>query len=107
MLNESFDEVRAYILHGDLCGQQYFVSIRDKSLLFEEQMGGKATNGHIVVAEWGAEPNQIVGHVALFNVIRYNVVLSRRYVGLWIPLLTGHHFDVAGGKISKLVPLAE
>jgi hypothetical protein len=106
VLNESFDEVRTYILHGDLCGQQAFVYIRDKSLLVEEQAGGKATNGHIVVAGCGVEPDQIVGHVALFNAIRYDIMLSRRYVGLCIPLDTGHHFDVERRKISKLLLLA-
>jgi len=108
VLNESFDEVRNYIRSGDLCGREAFVYIVNKSVLLEEQIGGgKVTNGHIVVVDWGIDPNQIVGRVTLFNTVRYSVVLSRRYVGLWFLLGIGHHFDVAGKKISKLVRLTQ
>lgn len=106
-LHESLDEVRAYIRYGDLFGQQAFVYVRDQSLLREEQMGGKVTNGHILAVDWGVDPGHVVGHVALFNLVRYNIALSRRYVGLWIPLGIGHHFDLSSGKISKLVALRE
>jgi hypothetical protein len=104
-LHESFDEVRAYIRYGDLSCQQAFVYIRDQSLLREEQMGGKVTNGHILVVDWGVDPGHVVGHVALFNLVRYNIALSRNYVGLWVPLGIGHHFDATSGKISKLIAL--
>lgn len=106
-LHESFDEIRAYIRYGDFSGQQAFVYPRDQSLLREEQMGSKVTNGHILVVDWGVDPSHVVGHVAIFNLIRYDIVLSRRYVGLWIPLGIGHHFEVSSGKISKLVALRE
>jgi len=82
------------------------VYIVNDSVLLEEQIGGgKVTNGHIVVVDWGIDPNQIVGRVTLFNTVRYSIVLSHKYVGLWFPLGTGHHFDVTGKKISKLVRL--
>jgi hypothetical protein len=102
-LQESFDEIRAYIRYGDLSGPQSFVYIRDQSLLREEQMGIKATNGHILIVDWGVDPGDVVGHVTLFNLVRYNVALSRNYVGLWVPLGIGHHFDAKNGKISNLV----
>jgi hypothetical protein len=93
-------------LRGDLCGQA-FISLASKSVLLQEQIGGKATNGHILVVDWGSDSNQIVGYVTLFNLIRYNIALSRRYVGPWFPLGTGHHFDVAERKISKLLHLRQ
>jgi hypothetical protein len=103
---EFWHEVRAYILRGDLYGQP-FISLANKSPLLQEQMGGKATNGHILVVDWSSDSNEIVGYVTFFNLIRYNVALSRRYVGLWFPLGTGHHFDVAGRKISRLMCLTQ
>jgi hypothetical protein len=106
-LHESFDEVRTYIRYGDLCGQQAFVYVREQSVLREELMGGKVTNGHIMVVDWGVDPGHIVGHVTLFNLVRYNVALSRSYVGLWVPLGIGHHFEVTTGKVCKLVALRE
>ena len=56
VLHESFDEIRTYIRHGNLCDQQAFVYAPNKSLLREEQIGGKVTNGHILVVDWGVGP---------------------------------------------------
>lgn len=101
VLNECFDEVRAYILRGDLCGQT-FISLANKSILLREQLGGKAINGHILVVDWDSHSSEVIGYVTFFNLLHYNVELSRRYVGCWFPLSTGHHFDLATRKISKV-----
>ena len=105
LMNPCFDEVRAYILHGDLGARQSFVSIRDSSILLEEQIGPKVTGGHVMAINWGLLPDQIIGYVSLFNSFHYSVVLSHKYVGLWFDLSVGHHFDVKTKKISKLIPM--
>jgi hypothetical protein len=105
LMNPCFDEIRAYILHGDLGSRQSFVSIRGSSILLEEQTGPKVTSGHIIAINWGLLPDQIIGYVSLFNSVHYSVVLSHKYVGLWFDLSVGHHFDVKTKKISKLIPM--
>jgi hypothetical protein len=105
LMNPSFDEIRAYILRGEFGPGQSFFSIRETSILLEEQAGSKVTNGHVMAINWGLVPDQIIGYVSLFNSVPYSVVLSHKYVGLWLDLRVGHHFDVKTKKISRLVPM--
>jgi hypothetical protein len=105
LMNSCFDEVRGYILRDDLGARQSFVSIRNTSILLEEQTGPKVTHGHVMAINWGLLPDQIIGYVSLFNSVHYSVVLSHKYVGLWFDLSVGHHFDMKTKKISKLIPM--
>lgn len=102
VFHECFDDLRNYILRGDLCGHEAFLSVAHQSILREEQFGGKATNGHIVVVDWSPDRDQVIAYLTLFNSIRYSVVLSDHYDGVWFPLGIGHHFDVTQRKISQL-----
>jgi hypothetical protein len=105
LMNPCFDEVRAYILRGEFAPGQSFLSIRESSILSEEQIGPKVTGGHVLAINWGLVPDQIIAYVSLFNSVHYSVVLSHKYVGLWFALSVGHHFDVKTKKISTLVPM--
>jgi hypothetical protein len=65
---------------------------------------GGSFNPHLVTASWTTPGNHhIVGQVSLFNSITYSVSLARDYLGLWLPLVTGHHFSHQTGAISMLV----
>lgn len=103
VFHQSFDDLRNYILRGDLCGHEAFISVTHRSILREEQFVAKATNGHILAIDWSSDRGQVIAYLALFNSIRYRVVLSHGYDGIWFPLGIGHHFDVAKRKISRLL----
>jgi hypothetical protein len=58
LMNPCFDENRAYILRGELGPRQSFLSIRDTSILLEEQTGPKVTNGHVMAINWDLLPDR-------------------------------------------------
>lgn len=102
VLSSDFDEARAYIRYGTEPSVRIVLPHR-RPLLFEEQFGSKATDGHIVRVDWSADKRSIVGEVSLFNSLRYEVVLCKAHHGVWTPDLTrGHHFDVKARRIKTL-----
>lgn len=99
----SFNPLRAYVRHGTLAPYP-LVRVVDRPILADDTMESRQTDGHLVTASWTTPGNHhIVGQVSLFNSITYSVSLARDYVGLWLPLVTGHHFSHQTGAISMLV----
>jgi hypothetical protein len=63
--------------------------------LFEGRYGGSATDGHILQVDWSPDKCSAVANVALFNSLRYAVVLFNLYAGLSFPSFPrGHHFNL-------------
>jgi hypothetical protein len=99
----SFNPLRAYVRHGTPAAYP-LVRVIDGPILADETMELRRTDGHLVTASWTTPGNQhIVGQVSLFNSITYAVSLARDYTGVWLPLVTGHHFSHRTGAITVLV----
>jgi hypothetical protein len=98
----SFNPIREYIRYGTDAGYP-LVNVLDRPILFEDTMASRQTVGHLVTATWTPDNQHIVGQVSLFNAITYGVILARDYAGVWLPVVSGHHFGHQTGTISRLV----
>jgi hypothetical protein len=104
VLRDDFDAVRCFILTGT---KQPFKVVRPMrpgaSFIVEERYGGRATTGHIMSVDWSANRRSIVSRAAFFNSMKYIVVLSDNYSGIWIPNLQhAHHFDISTRAVKLL-----
>jgi hypothetical protein len=72
-------------------------------ILADDTVESRETDGHMVTAAWTMDNKHLVGQVSLYNSLTYFVSLSRDFVGVWRPLVTGHHFDHRTGNITLLV----
>jgi hypothetical protein len=98
----SFNPIREYIRYGTDVGYP-LMRVVDRPILFEDTMESRQTDGHLVTAAWTPDNRHIFGQVSLFNAITYGVTLAKDYEGVWLPLVTGHHFGHQTGTISRLV----
>jgi hypothetical protein len=102
VLKDDFDEIRAYILHGAKPAHRVVRPIQG-SFIFEERYGGIATAGHILSVEWSPDNQSVVSRMALFNAMKYLVVLCNRYNGIWVSgLQHAHHFDIQNRAVAPL-----
>jgi hypothetical protein len=104
VLKDDFDAVREFIVDGT---KPRFRVVGPMPIgapfIVEERYGAKSTNGHILTADWSPDRRSIVSRVAFFNAMRYVVVLSNSYSGVWTPdLRHAHHFDIATRAVKPL-----
>lgn len=97
----AFDATRAYIRQGSSPGYQ-IVAADNTPILATDTRTARQTVGHLVTLNWTADKRHIVAQVSLFNRVTYRVSLARDFSGLWRPIRSGHHFDIASGRISPL-----
>lgn len=100
VLRPEFDSVRSFIRYGteSATGIVYF---NTRPILANEMMAGtQFTDGHILTVYPMPEERQIVSRLSLFNSLKYKVILSREYEGLWFA--KGHHFDIHMKEVSEL-----
>lgn len=99
---ETFNTIRSYVRYGTT--PPYPLVRPDTGpMLADDTMESRQTDGHMVTAAWTMDNKHIVGQVSLYNSFTYFVSLSRDFVGLWRPLVTGHHFDHRTGTLKLLV----
>jgi hypothetical protein len=98
---ESFNRIRAYVRYGTLAPPPLVRASADL-ILADDTMENRQTNGHMVTAAWTTGNKYLVGQVSLFNSIKYSVSLARDFVGVWLPMAEGHHFDHQTGAITRL-----
>jgi hypothetical protein len=104
VLRPEFDPVRSFIRYGTEAstGIVYF---NTRPILANERLAGtQVTEGHIVTVEAMPEQRRIESRLSLFNSLKYKVVLSHEYQGLWFA--KGHHFDVHTREVSELTSQA-
>jgi len=102
VLHSDFDDIRAYVRYGTKPRVKAVRPLK-ASFLAEERHGQVVTRGHILRVDWSAEKQSIVAQIALFNTMKYTVVLCNRYRGIWTPdLAQGHHFDLDNRRIEPL-----
>ncbi|MGB7555854.1 MAG: hypothetical protein WBM04_15895 [Candidatus Korobacteraceae bacterium] len=104
-LRPGFDKVRSFILRGT-GPSEGIVYLRNKPIVAQELLGGiRVTDGHLIVLEAKPDQRKVEVLLSLFNSLRYRIVLSSGYSGLWFA--KGHHFDIASGEVSELAPTPE
>jgi hypothetical protein len=96
-----FDAVRGFIREGRGAGYP-LVARRFRPILADDSPAVRQTNGHLVTVNSTRDSRHVVGQVSLFNGPTYSVSLARNYSGVWLPLRSGHHFDLDTGQISRL-----
>jgi hypothetical protein len=99
---ETFNAIRAFVRYGTSAPYP-LVRADPRPMLADDTIESRQTDGHMVTAAWTMDNKHIVGQVSLFNSLTYFVSLARDFVGVWHPLVTGHHFDHRTGSITMLV----
>jgi hypothetical protein len=103
VLHPDFDDIRAFIRYGTQPRVQVVRPLKG-SFLLEERHGRVVTRGHILRLDWSVDRQSIVAQVALFNAMKYTVVVCNRYSGVWTgDLAQGHHFDLDNHRIEPLL----
>jgi hypothetical protein len=100
LLRDDFDPVRRYVRYGDLPESQ-FVSIFGSPRLNEESRKGSLVDGHLIAAGWNTNDN-ILCNLSIFNAMTYQVVLCRKFQGLWFSFGSMHSFDLETREAKKL-----
>jgi hypothetical protein len=104
VLRPEFDPVRSFIRYGTeaTTGIVYF---NTRPILADEKLAGtQVTEGHIVTVEAMPEKRKIESRLSLFNSLKYRIILSADYDGLWFA--KGHHFDVHSREVTELTSQA-
>jgi hypothetical protein len=102
VLRPDFDDIRAYVRYGTKPRVKVVRPLKG-SFLLEERHGQVVTRGHFLRVDWSVDRQSIVAQVALFNTMKYTVVLCNRYSGVWTQdLAQGHHFDLDNHRIEPL-----
>jgi hypothetical protein len=102
VLGEAFDITRAFIRYGTQSPYPLVIP-RSEPILADEAPSARWAQGHLLTVNWAGERDAVVGQVSLFNGPTYSVSLARGHRGLWVPLRTGHYFDLEARRISPLV----
>ena len=101
VLGEAFDITRAFIRYG--APPPYPVVFpRGEPILADETPSERRAQGHLLTVGWAAERDALVGQVSLFNGPTYWVSLARGHSRLWLPIRSGHYFDLETRRISPL-----
>lgn len=99
--SHNFDAIRGFIREGQSLGYPPVVR-RAKPILADDTLTVRQTNGHLVTVNWTRDLRHIVGQVSLFNGPTYSVSLAPQYSGVWVPLRSGHHFNLETRQITRL-----
>jgi hypothetical protein len=100
LLRADFDVVRNFIRDG-VIPQEETVFIVGSPRLSEESRRGSLIDGHMIAVGWGPD-ERILCNLSIFNAMTYQVILCRRYEGLWFPLNSAHSFDLSTRKAKSL-----
>jgi hypothetical protein len=102
VLHPDFTAVRAYIRDGTAPGYE-LVRPTNTPTLTDDTVTRRQTAGHLVTVAWVGGARHLLGQVALFNDIKYEVLLARNFRGVWRDIRSGHHFDVAQRTVTPLI----
>jgi hypothetical protein len=95
-----FDAIRAFIRYGTEPENDLVRVSRTPILANELLTGAHVTNGHIIAVEALTDRRQIQARLALFNSLKYRIILAPNYGGLWFA--KGHHFDIETRECTEL-----
>jgi hypothetical protein len=100
LLRSDFEVVRRFI-RDEVIQQEEIVFIVGNPRLTEESRRGSLVDGHMIAVGWNAGEH-ILCNLSIFNAMTYQVVLCRRYQGVWFPLTNAHSFDLATKQARAL-----
>ena len=102
-LSNNFDEIRKFIRY-DEGNSINFIKVNESPILHDDQkiekFHAKTTEGHLIII--GYKNNGVYSKLSLFNTLTYGIKLCKRYEGIYIPIKSGHHFDVKDKEVSRL-----
>lgn len=102
-LKNDFDEIRKYILDGELTPERRNELITLSTDPFFENDGPKLRRKvHILALQWDKSQNHILANVVLFNEINYKIILSKNYTCIYEILKTCHHYDIENLEVKKI-----
>lgn len=108
ILSENFNPVRTFIRYGKGDPNEFFL-VNQPPILRDDQIiknfNVKITKGHLIMAEWKGD--KLFSKVSLFNEYTYGINLCTNYKGIWIPIKTGHHFDMDTKEVTKLLAISK
>ena len=93
LLLNDFDVVRSLVRDGDIPEEQV-VFVVGSPRLTEESRRGSLVDGHMIAVGWNM-CEAILCNLSIFNAMTYQVVLCRKWQGLWFPLCNAHSFDLS------------
>ena len=99
-LNESFNEIRAFIRHGTGRSLDYCDVNQTRILYEEKRYKVRFTQGHLIIVEW--QGSQVVSKVSIFNMNTHRIYLCNYYRGIIRDITSGHHFDIASNTVTRL-----
>ena len=107
-LNQIFDPIRHFILFGEGNGDD-FLGINLPPILYDDQklekFGAKVTEGHLITIGWNG--NKLVSKLSLFNSLTYGVEFCNNFSWVWLPINSGHHFDLKTKEVTELLFLSK
>jgi hypothetical protein len=102
VLSPDFDPLRLFVRYGTPTGHE-LVRPSNEPVLADDTTTPRQTIGHLVTVGWVGGARHLLGQVALFNDIKYEVWLARDFAGIWRDIRSGHHFDVRKRTLTPLV----
>lgn len=103
VLGRDFKSIRRFVRYDDGDFDEIFRVDKKPILRKEVALRKRILDGHIIVVDWHGD--DLFCSLAIFNRIiqlTYYFRLCKRHSGIWIPICSGHYFDVAQNKIRPL-----
>jgi len=101
LLRHEFDAVRNFVRYGST-PERPIVYFSEKPNFEEDNRSRSFVDGHVLAVGWERSNEGIVCGLSLFNAMTYQVMLCRKYTGVWFPLRSAHSFDFRTNEVKKI-----
>lgn len=103
VLSDNFNNIRRFIRYDERDSCE-FLKVNESPILYDDQklekFRIKITQGHLIVL--GYKNDGIFSKLSLFNTLTYGIYLCKQFKGIYIPIKSGHRFDVDRNEVSPL-----
>ena len=104
VLSSDFDGIRNFI-RNDQGNQNKFFFVNQSPILDDDRRFGiRETKGHLIVLEWNGTTT-LQCRLSLFNMWTHLIRFCIHYRGVWLPINSGHHFDIKSRTVNLLVSI--
>ena len=108
LFSDSFDGIRKFILCDEGNSSDY-LAVNQPPILHDDQIFSKfnikVTQGHLIILTWSID--KLICRLSLFNVHTYLIILCKNYSGIWMPIKSGHHFDIQNKEVNRLLSISK
>lgn len=101
-LRDDFDDFRSCVRYGQEPQWKPAIVPTTNTVLYDDNFRWRQTFGHLITFGWNRDDRGLVVQISLFNSVTYRALLCRYFSRLWLPLSSGHHFDIESRTISRL-----